>query len=107
MKRYLCFAAITILLTGCFGPAEPTAKEISAALKAAYLKHGTQWVELISAEKIGCVAAKDKPGFSCDVKLTELKADIRSFNPVKTIQPPRTVNIRFVKSENGWEAIPE
>ncbi|MCX7192354.1 MAG: hypothetical protein NTY60_01790 [Proteobacteria bacterium] len=104
-KRSLCLLSIAVLLTGCLGSSEPTATEVSDTLKAQYIKQGSRWAELISAEKIACVTAKDKPGFSCDVKVTESRADPRIFDTTKTVQKPHIYSIRFVKTETGWEAI--
>ncbi|MBY0576249.1 MAG: hypothetical protein K2P67_06605 [Gallionellaceae bacterium] len=105
MRRTLCSIAVSTLLAGCFGPDEPTSSEVDQTLKEYYDKMGKQWVELVKSEKISCVAAKDKPGFSCDVNITisRLSPRAMSSDTPKTLENPRIFNLRFVKTSKGWE----
>lgn len=103
------FMVVSVLLAGCFAEAEPTAGEIDHALKKAFSNGAAQGIEYIKSEKKACVAAKEKPGFSCDVGITFLSWNaymigMGSYQPKPTKrETSATRNIRFVKTPNGWE----
>ena len=105
-------AALALLLAGCLG--EPSDADIRAALERNIAKNSeslnrtTQMfggagqfladmigkAEIHSVRKIDCVAAKDAPGYVCDIELdmtvplTGRKKDMTS--------------ARFVKGPDGW-----
>lgn len=92
-------------LSGCSG--EPSASDIEKAVKAnleqtaqqAKLGVGARYVDIVlptvyNIEKLICTAAKEDPGYNCDVEM-----DIST--PIAG-RGKSVVKIRFVKGSNGW-----
>lgn len=106
MRRAICSVVVSVLLTGCFGPSEPTSAEVNQAIKEYCLKlQKTNFgIELVKTEKISCVAADGKPGFSCDVNITFLRWNPYTFGDIQKFERNRVYNVRFIKTPNGWEA---
>lgn len=112
MKRLLTGLVLLLFAVGCSG--EPSEKDIRAALDKDAAKHsqalnqtaqvfggagkaltdmiGT--MEIHAVKKIGCVEAKDAPGFVCDVEV-----DMTS--PLAGRKKDMT-SARFVKGPDGW-----
>lgn len=105
-------AVLVLLLAGCLG--EPSETDIRAALERNIAKNNeslnqtTQMfggagkiltdmigkAEIHSVKKIGCVAAKDAPGYVCDVEL--------DMTVPLTGRKKDMTTARFVKGPDGW-----
>lgn len=114
MNRLLTglLSALLLFAVGCSG--EPSEKDIRAALDKDAAKHsqalnqtaqvfggagkaltdmiGT--MEIHGVKKIGCVEAKDAPGFVCDVEI--------DMTVPLTGRSKEMTSARFVKSPDGW-----
>jgi hypothetical protein len=113
LTRLLC--ALLLFTVGCSG--EPSEKDIRAALDKDAAKQsqalnqtaqmfggagktltdmiGT--MEIHAVKKIGCVEAKDAPGFVCDV---EIDMTVPLAGRTKDM-----TSARFVKSPDGWVVV--
>ena len=114
MKQFLpaSLFALLLVVTGCSG--EPSESDIRAAferdiaassqsLNETAQKFGGAGkaitdmlgkTEIHSVKKIGCIAAKDAPGFVCDVEM-DMTAPLAGRKKDMT-------SARFVKGPDGW-----
>lgn len=113
LTSLLC--ALLLAAAGCSG--EPSETDIRAALEKDAAKHGQALnqtaqmfggagktltdmigtMEIHAVKKIGCVAAKDAPGFVCDV---EIDMTVPLAGRSKDM-----ASARFVKSPDGWVVV--
>ena len=79
------------ILAGC--SSEPSASDVEKAVKADIdlkILHGDPAINAIKVKKLGCVQAQGKPGYMCDLEVTQYGARIQPYNT------------RLTKGSNGW-----
>jgi hypothetical protein len=96
----LLFGLLASVLTGC-GSQEPSSADIDKMIRDQVV--GTKSIVVHEVRKIGCVRAKNAPGFICDI---EVDATAPQFFGTPT-RNKKVMKLRIFPDGNDWKSSTE